>query len=221
MKIKSLIFEEVKAIVKTSQLEYADKGNQLFLKIGNNIDSPSAFGLGDEWKKETGKNFESGVSCFFISKRGDKYFISKPDQSQALYGLKDYFQNMFLDVLLIPLVLGQINIAKGELIPIQNQDFAEWYSETYPDEVDENTKFYDYLTGSDGEPLLKVNTVSVVEKIDPIQFLENFYINDGYRVLDLFMDNVNRLFDADFPDETSDEFIDYLNLKIKEKRSRK
>lgn len=221
LKLKKIIFESPKKVIKTQRLIDNEKGSQLFLKIGNKINSASKFGLGAEWEQETGKHYESGVSCYFLSKSGDKYNISKPDQSRADYGLKNYFVNMFTDVLLIPICLGQINVVKGELETVYSQEMAEWYSEQYPEEIEKETEFLDYLTGTDGEPLLVPGTVSVIETIDPIQFLENFYVNSGYSVLDVFMDNSSNWTYKELPDETPDEFINYLNQKIEEKRAAK
>jgi hypothetical protein len=40
-------------------------------------------------------------------------------------------------------------------------------------------------------------------------------------VLDVFMDNSSNWIYKELPDETPDEFIDYLNQKIEEKRAAK
>ena len=202
-------------IIKTMRLKDNEReGNQLFLRIGDNFGTSSRVGLDDEWKAETGKMFESGVSVWFLRKLsgdGDRYMISKPLQEHADYGLKNYFENMFIDVLFKQISLGEVYVVTGKLIPIET--FPPDDAESYVD-GDNNIKFYDYLTGTDGEPLLEVGTVKVVERVSLIEFFEKFYINNGYTVKDLFLRNVktgwvDNIFSSGSKGAPK-EFVDYV-----------
>ena len=137
------------------------------------------------------------------------YMISKPLESRADYSLGDYFRNMFLNVLFEPIMLGQIYVVKGKLIEVYSKEAEEYFTDQRPEEKYE--AYYDYLTGTDGEPLLEPGSVSVIENIDTVRFFEKFQINDGYRIKDLFMNNQRDWVDKDIPDDASDELVDYLN----------
>ena len=220
MKLFNILFEEnqsggnkQKPDYKTIRLQDNDSGKQLFLRIGQNLNQASSFGLGDEWKAETGKQLESGVSAYFIRPYKNGYMISKPDQSRADYGLKDYFENMFGNVLFGPICLGQIYIVKGKLIPVYSHELEQHMEDI--GEADEYGGFYDYLSGTDGEPLLESGTVNSVEQFTAIDFLEKFYINEGYRVKDLFLKL--DLHNKDIPDDAPDELVDYLNSELQKR----
>ena len=85
----------------------------IFLRMGQNINLASKFGLGSEWREETGKRYEGGVSVYFLKREGDKYIISFPDRMRASYGVGNgYFSNMFLNVLQRPICEEQIYVAR-------------------------------------------------------------------------------------------------------------
>jgi len=202
-------------IYKTQRLQDNEENKDMFLRIGD-FGKSSKFGLDSEWQKETGKNYESGVSSYFLRPYKDGYMISKPLQSQADYGLKDYFENMFTNVLFDPIMVGNINIVHGNLIPVYSKEAEEYFSDL---EKTEYSEFYDYLTGTDGEPLLEVGTVKLIKKINPITFMEKFYLNESYRVIDLYMNNINKWIDKEIPpSDMDDDIVDYLNDILSKRR---
>lgn len=156
------------------------KKEQLYLRIGQNINSASRFGLDSEWQRETGKRYENGVSAYFLKRTGKGYEIVHPDNRRASYKLENYFSNMFLNVLHQPICEGQIYVVKGKLIEIPN---VEMDPEIYTD----YKEFLTYDTGSDGEPLLEPGTVSIVETITLEDFINKFYFSGGRSVRDLFL----------------------------------
>ena len=153
---------------------------QLYLRIGQNINSASRFSLDMEWQQETGKRYESGVSAYFVKRTGKGYEITYPDQRRALYKLENYFNNMFLRVLSQPICDGQIYIVKGNLIEISNTDMD-------PEIYTDYKEFLTYAVGSDGEPLLEPGTVTIEENISIEDFINNFYFRGGRTVKDLFL----------------------------------
>jgi len=172
---------------------------RLYLRIGQNINSASRFGLDSEWQQETGKRYEGGVSAYFLRETGKGYEISYPDKRRASYRLENYFSNMFLNVLQQPICEGQIYIVKGKLIEIPNIEMD-------PEIYSEYKEFLTYDTGSDGEPLLEPGTVSIIETITLEDFINKFYFSGGESVKDLFLREKKKEYNS-----LCDEILNILN----------
>jgi len=179
------------------------KKDLIFLRIGRNINSASKFGLGNEWEQETGKKYEGGVSAYFLKKEGNRYIISSPNQHRASYGLKDYFSNMFLNVLQQPICEEQIYVVKGDLVRIPDIDMEE-----NADIYSEYKEFWTYNVGSDGEPLLEQGSVSVIEEISLEKFLNSFYFSAGKSVKNLYLQEYNKEYNS-----LCDEIVNVLNTE--------
>ena len=177
----------------------------IFLRMGQNINLASKFGLGSEWREETGKRYEGGVSVYFLKREGDKYIISFPDRMRASYGVGNgYFSNMFLNVLQRPICEEQIYVVRGNLVRIPDIEM-EQSADIYP----EYKEFWTYDVGSDGEPLLESGSVSIVEQISLEKFLNNFYFSGGKSVKDLFAQEFKKEYNS-----LCDEIVDVLNKEV-------
>jgi len=116
---------------------------------------PSTFGLVtnnedyDEWS-ELGKRHEMGVSVYGVRRIRGRWVLEDIDRSQAVYGVGDYWEHMLGSVLRNrPLYL-----VRG--VPIAIEDSQN------PDKP--------YLAkGSDGEPLLELDSVHKVQQLNPYE----------------------------------------------------
>lgn len=155
------------------------------LRIGK-LQGVSRFGLDVEWRRETGKRLEEGLSCYFLGRNNE---IRKPSQREAIYKLPDdYFSGMFTDVLRDPLLDGEIFVVQtrpfrsfddpGSLVARKDYNEAAQYDDEYEWALP--------ARGSDGEPLLDASQVRPGDiTVVPLEdFLEEFTV-EGVRVGDL------------------------------------
>lgn len=113
--------------------------NLVFIRFGK-FGKSSKISLDQDMLDDIGSGgHEAGVSVFFALPYNDKFVLIEPDEGRSLYGLDNYFDNMFSNVL----NTKEIYLVDGDLIRTPNRDEKSFY--ILQDEIKEYKVELDYL----------------------------------------------------------------------------
>lgn len=174
VKLVDLLFESEQPNPKIDRIDLdypLQKGyTHTFIRFGKFGLGASKVQLGDEWKRETGKMLEPGLSVYFVTQMGDKWNVEPVDRRKASYQIgSSYFTDMVFDNFLPAIANDEVYIIRAELIPL------EWVAN---DDAREETVLYKtYETGSDGEPVVEPNTIQIIKTLDTDEVLQNVIYN--------------------------------------------
>lgn len=166
MKLTRILFEknEDEALEVRTDYKMEHPDDHLFIRFGK-YSGASKFGLGSEWRQETGKMLEPGLSVYFVEKLGDSWNIEPPQRSRAMYHVdSDYFPDMLFDNFMPAIANDEVYILKGKLIPREEIHYDEGYGY--------DIKWLTYETGSDGEPVIDESAITVVQTLTTDEVLD-------------------------------------------------
>lgn len=182
LKLSKILFEEqeqLKVVVDpTLQLSQKDDPRLLFIRFGAfDPDQPSRIGLDAEFVRDVmdGKTRESGLSVFFVERKGDVWNIIPPSSRRAAYQTGgSYFQDMLTGIFRPAIANDEVYILRGKLIELV----------TIEQDYDEDIEYHTYRIGADGEPVLEPGTISIVQTLTTEEVLDQVKYNNGKLVGD-------------------------------------
>lgn len=188
--------------------------SHLFIRFGRFArgGGRSRVGLDDEFKNDVlgGKQYESGLSVYFVKPHKDGFMLQGPNRRRAAYGIgHDYFGHMFKNIFMDSINRGDIFLVQGNLIEVPANVEDEMTGEI----ISTGNKTFE--VGSDGEPVIE--NVRIVKRLKPSEVYIDPYgektIEDIYQkqIDDISHDIIEDYLERAFGNEELREYVESMS----------